>query len=106
MRADIHDGREHMLQSQAGYIDARPHRQDRETSCTARPDHTLGHKHRISVLLSQPLCRKCPQYLPNFVHRSEASHVPEANIEGLGMRRSMLLELSSMELHEIAHVHR
>src|SRR6516164_3658909 len=32
--------------------------------------------------------------------------VPEANIEGLGMRRSTLLELSSMELHEIAHVHR
>jgi hypothetical protein len=29
MRADIHDGREHMLQSEAGYIDARPHRQDR-----------------------------------------------------------------------------
>ena len=28
-RADIHDGREHMLQSEAGYIDARPHRQDR-----------------------------------------------------------------------------
>src|SRR5205807_2119543 len=25
MRADIHDGREHMLQSEAGYIDARPH---------------------------------------------------------------------------------
>jgi hypothetical protein len=29
MRADIHDGREHMLQSEAGYSDARPHRQDR-----------------------------------------------------------------------------
>ena len=24
MRADIHDGPEHMLQSEAGYIDARP----------------------------------------------------------------------------------
>src|SRR6516165_1483902 len=32
--------------------------------------------------------------------------VPEANIECLRMRRSTLLELSSMELHEIAHVHR
>src|ERR1700724_1434468 len=30
MRADIHDGREHMLQSEAGYIDARPHHQDRQ----------------------------------------------------------------------------
>src|SRR6516225_4742961 len=29
MRADIHDGWEHTLQSEAGYIDARPHRQDR-----------------------------------------------------------------------------
>ena len=29
MRADIHDGPEQMLQSEAGYIDARPHRQDR-----------------------------------------------------------------------------
>jgi hypothetical protein len=29
MRADIHDGSEHhTLQSEAGYIDARPHRQD------------------------------------------------------------------------------
>src|SRR5215831_12550527 len=35
-----------------------------------------------------------------------SSTLPEANIEGLGMRRSMLLELSGMELHEIAHVHR
>jgi hypothetical protein len=31
----------------------------------------MGHKHRISVLLTQPLCRKWLQYLPNFVHRSE-----------------------------------
>src|SRR6516162_7750706 len=36
----------------------------------------MGHKHRISVLLSQPLCRKCLQYLPIFVHRSEAGQVP------------------------------
>src|SRR6516164_1538359 len=28
-RADIHEGPEHMLQSEAGYIDASPHRQDR-----------------------------------------------------------------------------
>ena len=47
----------------------------------------MGHKHRISVLLSQPLCRKCLQYLPNFVRRSEASHVPDSYVErqkGLG----------------------
>ena len=29
-----------------------------------------------------------------------------ARIEGLGMRRSTLLELSGMELYEVAHVHR
>jgi hypothetical protein len=39
----------------------------------------MGHKHRISVLLSQPLCRKCLQYLPSFVHCSEASQVPGAD---------------------------
>ena len=31
---------------------------------------------------------------------------PEANIDGLGMRRSVRLELSGMELHEVAHVRR
>src|SRR5215468_486803 len=43
-RADIHDGPEHKpLQSEAGYIDARPQsRQIDETSCDARPDHTCG----------------------------------------------------------------
>src|SRR6266436_3981761 len=43
MRADIHDGPEHMLQSETEYIDARP-RQPASTkaSCTARPDHTFG----------------------------------------------------------------
>jgi len=43
-RADIHDGPEHnALQSEAGYIDARPQsRQIVDTSCDARPDHTIG----------------------------------------------------------------
>src|SRR5262245_28083082 len=31
---------------------------------------------------------------------------PRADIEGLGMRRSALLELSGMELHEVAHIRR
>src|SRR5215831_14141014 len=44
MGADIHDGPGHnKLQSEAGYIDARPQsRQIDETSCDARPDHTSG----------------------------------------------------------------
>src|SRR5262252_8909905 len=46
MRADVHDGPGHnTLQSEAGYIDARPQsRQIDETSCNARPDHTFGSK--------------------------------------------------------------
>src|SRR5258706_10071057 len=33
-----------MLQSETEYIDARPHqRASTKASCTARPDHTLGH---------------------------------------------------------------
>src|SRR5262249_31738324 len=42
--AAAHDGPElKPLQSEAGYIDARPQsRQIDETSCDARPDHTLG----------------------------------------------------------------
>ena len=47
-----------------------------------------GHKHRISVLLSQPLCRNCLQYLPNFVHRSEATQVPAADITALRHKRA------------------
>ena len=44
MHADIHDGPEHTLQSEAGYIDARPQTDSStKTSCDARPDHTLGH---------------------------------------------------------------
>jgi len=43
MHADIHDGPEHTLQSEAGYIDARPlSTRSTKASCNARPDHTLG----------------------------------------------------------------
>src|SRR5882757_5732004 len=48
MRADIHDGPEQMLQSKAGYIDARPlTASSTKISCNARPDHTLGSKTEI-----------------------------------------------------------
>ena len=41
MRADIHRGPEQKLQSEAGYIDARPQTDSStKTSCNARPDHT------------------------------------------------------------------
>ena len=43
MRADIHDGQEDALQSEAGYIDARPlSANSTKFSCNARPDHTSG----------------------------------------------------------------
>src|ERR1700694_5204208 len=43
MRADVHGGPEQKLQSEAGYIDARPQTDSStKTSCNARPDHTLG----------------------------------------------------------------
>src|SRR5258708_34294246 len=45
MRADIHGGPEQKLQSEAGYIDARPQTDSStKTSCNARPDHTSGSK--------------------------------------------------------------
>jgi hypothetical protein len=41
-----------MLQSKAGYIDARPFTaSSTKSACNARPDHTLGHSHRLGRLL-------------------------------------------------------
>ena len=59
MRAQIHDGPEHMLQWETEYIEASasatvaPHK----SPCTARPDHTLGHSR-----LSEPVqpTMSCP----------------------------------------------
>src|ERR1700692_2492745 len=45
MPADIHGGPEQKLQSEAGYIDARPQTDSStKTPCNARPDHTFGSK--------------------------------------------------------------
>ena len=55
--------------------------------CDAHATSEVGQKHRISALLGPPVCRNCLQYLPNFVRRSEASHVPDSYVErqkGLG----------------------
>src|SRR5262245_213629 len=58
MRADIHDGSEHMLQSEAGYIDARPHQPgSTNPSCTARPDHTMGQTRTTSLGVACPVSR-------------------------------------------------
>jgi hypothetical protein len=58
MRADIHGGPEQKLQSEAGYIDARPQTDSStKTSCNARPDHTLG---SISDIWTLGLKRRRP----------------------------------------------
>src|SRR5215472_4878105 len=60
MRADFHDGPEHStLQSEAGYIDARP-QADRSTklSCNARPHHTLRSE---NLMGRQPWPRQSPR---------------------------------------------
>ena len=44
MRADIHDGLEQTLQSEADTVIQDRINQVDETSCTARPDHTVGSK--------------------------------------------------------------
>ena len=54
MRADIHDGPEHMLQSETEYIDASPGQPaSTKASCTARPDHTLGSASEVSAFEGQ-----------------------------------------------------
>src|SRR5258708_2878540 len=60
MRADIHGGPEQKLQSEAGYIDARPQTDSStKTSCNARPDHTYGSKGEI--LTASRYFPICPQ---------------------------------------------
>jgi hypothetical protein len=56
---DIHDGPEHMLQSEAGYIDARPHRQDRRNLLhrTAGP-YKWSSAHVIGQSIPRPLCSR------------------------------------------------
>src|SRR5215470_14373247 len=66
MRADIHDGREHMLQSEDGYIDARPHHQDRGNLLHRTAGPYIGHKHRISVLLGPTFMSEVTPILTEF----------------------------------------
>jgi hypothetical protein len=49
MRADIHDGREHMLQSEAGYIDARPHHRNRRNLLHRTAGPYIGVKTRLPL---------------------------------------------------------
>src|SRR5215469_10421436 len=55
MRADIHGGQEHStLQSEAGYIDARPQADSStKASCNARPHHTFGSNFPVGAEASE-----------------------------------------------------
>jgi hypothetical protein len=65
MRADIHGGPEQKLQSEAGYIDARPQTDSStKTSCNARPDHTLGQKAKF----------RGDQRMSPFASKADISH--------------------------------
>src|SRR5262249_1852604 len=63
MRADVHEGPEHMLQSEAGYIDARPHRQDRRKPL-APHGRTIqrGHSRRIELPPDLPVLPRKRKY--------------------------------------------
>src|SRR5215831_10808251 len=61
MRADIHGGPEHStLQSEAGYIDARPQADSStKASCNARPHHTFGSAYDVPIhteVVAHPPC--------------------------------------------------
>src|ERR1700730_499521 len=71
MRADIHGGPEQKLQSEAGYIDARPQTDSStKTSCNARPDHTSGSKGEILTA-----SRYFPLYTPRPDMAGSRCHV-------------------------------
>src|SRR5712664_1655673 len=74
MRADIHDGPEQMLQSKAGYIDARP-----LTASSAKPLATRGRTiHWVKLRRTQ--CEQMSSELPLKAdiaqHSRHASNVP------------------------------
>src|SRR3984893_15225344 len=77
-RADIHDGPEQMLQSKAGYIDARP-----LTASSAKPLAThgrtihLGHSHRSS---DAPDKSDHPSTADIFRMRWHGSFVPQPDL--------------------------
>src|SRR6266700_3710909 len=70
MRADIHDGPEHMIQSEAGYIDARPLTPARQNLL----QRTAGPYMRVT---SGPIRQVCPQILSTLLHPQSRSTAPQ-----------------------------
>src|SRR5215475_9408023 len=80
MRADIHDGPEHKVQSEAGYIDARPHRQDRGNLL----HRTAGPYNRVTVRISfavRPLPSAPRVWVSNSCIFPRAAIIPRLRIE-------------------------
>ena len=80
MRADIHDGPEQTLQSEAGYSNARPHRQDRRNLL----HRTAGPYIRVNCVISA-LRQALPVYPDNRtisepVRTSHLGHTPTTRL--------------------------
>src|ERR1700682_2406230 len=92
MRADIHGGPEQKLQSEAGYIDARPQTDSStKTSCNARPDHTFGSKAVLGAFLNDV------RFSPTNRHPRSEALGPISAIAGsqlIYLRRRILLRQS------------
>src|SRR6266702_8002137 len=91
MRADIHDGPEQMLQSKAGYIDARP-----LTASSAKPLATHGRTIHWVILRLGRCSERCPLAPPTADIRRGERHVRFAvggarNHHGTGVTRRGLL---------------
>src|SRR5882672_3478142 len=84
MRADIHDGPEKMLQSKAGYIDARP--------LTANPTNLLAthgrtiHSGQSRHFDRAPVTSGLPQKADNFRACRDFAPGPEAVMRALSRR--------------------
>src|SRR5262249_1145577 len=69
--------RSEMLQSKAGYIDARPLRRLDKFSCDARPDHTFGSRaEELTLSKKRPLCtqQRTSERTSSYVSFVPASH--------------------------------
>src|SRR5262249_40307586 len=98
MRADIHDGPEQTLQSEAGYSDARPHQPSRRNLLHRTAGPYNGSKAEIlTVSISCPLClqQQTACWGGDSVPRADHAGRVDLNLErwaGLGRANSLHLD--------------